>query len=87
MNIDRMQGLLDLYIKAGKSRPAVETMAEYLMQQGLLTQEEMDGIHALMDAQDATEETIDIRASLAELKELREANASLQAERGEMAVV
>ena len=31
MNIDRMQGLLDLYIKAGKSRPAVETMAEYLM--------------------------------------------------------
>lgn len=81
MNIDRLQGLIDLYQKVGKSRPAVMTMADYFLHQGLMTQEEVDALEAALDAQDGQEEPLDLRAALQERDELREQVAQLQDER------
>ncbi len=66
MNIDRVQGLIDLYAKAGKSRPAVMTMADYWLSQSIITQADVDALSAALDAQDAQQEPLDLRAALAE---------------------
>ena len=71
MNIDRLQGLIDLYIKAGKSRPAVLTMADYFMQQEQITQDDFDSLVIALDAQDASQERIDLRGLLEERDALR----------------
>lgn len=81
MNIDRLQGLIDLYLKAGKSRTAVLTMADYFLHQGLITQEDVTALLAAIDAQDAQEEPLDLRAVLAERDDLRTQVADLSEQR------
>ena len=71
MNIDRVQGLIDLYLKAGKSRPAVETMADYFLRQGEISEADFDAVMAALDAQDASQVRIDLRAILAERDEVQ----------------
>jgi hypothetical protein len=78
MNINRVQGLLDLYHKAGKSRDVVLVQAEYLKLQGLLTDAEyqtvINGLDAVKDA------PIDIVALVEETAALRAEMAALETE-------
>jgi len=78
MNFDRVQGLLDLYYKAGESRDAVLVQAEYLKLQGLLTDDEYatveNGLVAVKGA------PLDIKAMVEENATLKADKAALEAE-------
>lgn len=80
MDINRVQGLIDLYRKAGKSRPAVLTQADYYLRHKLIAQEDVDALLAALDEQDARQERIDIRGLITEREALRGEKADLEAE-------
>ena len=82
MIMDRVQGLIDLYLKAGKSRPAVETMADYYLHQGIITQADFDTIMSALDAQDAQAERIDIAAVITQRDALMAENADIRRQIG-----
>jgi hypothetical protein len=80
MNIDRVQGLIDLHA-GGKTRNAVLVMADYLMRQGLISQADVDAVVAALDAYDATQEHVNLRAALEEREQLRADLDTVTAER------